>query len=130
MQIKSLAIAAAFTLVAGAAFAESDQAVVEVSVNGNKVTPQSANYPKMALRRRVEGEVVIEFTINSDGKAEDIEIVDAQPKGFFDRSAIQAVKNAQFQPVSDAGKVADGKIQQKYIYSLDPSITKGADTEG
>ena len=50
-------------------------------------------YPARMLKRRVEGYVVMSFTINEQGRPEDIEVVEAEPSKAFVRPAIQALRN-------------------------------------
>jgi protein TonB len=61
-------------------------------------------YPQRALMRHVEGKVVLRFTINPDGSVSDAEVVDAEPTGYFEQSALRAISRWQFHP-----KVVDGK---------------------
>jgi protein TonB len=61
-------------------------------------------YPQRALMRRVEGKVVLKFTINPDGSVSDAEVIKAEPTGYFEQSALRAIGRWQFHP-----KVVDGK---------------------
>ncbi|ASU22268.1 energy transducer TonB [Vibrio qinghaiensis] len=61
-------------------------------------------YPSRALKRGVEGFVTLSFTIDTTGKAVDINIVDANPKRMFEREAMQALKKWKYQP-----QIVDGK---------------------
>lgn len=61
-------------------------------------------YPQRALMRHIEGKVVLRFTINPDGSVSDAEIVEADPPGYFEQSALRAISRWQFHP-----KVVDGK---------------------
>ncbi|PAR27596.1 energy transducer TonB [Vibrio metoecus] len=62
------------------------------------------NYPAKALQRGVEGYVTLRFNIDELGKTRDIEVVDANPKRYFEREAMLALRNWKYQP-----KMADGK---------------------
>jgi protein TonB len=61
-------------------------------------------YPETALRRGIEGWVLLEFTITELGSVEDIKVVDADPPNVFERESIRALKNWKYQP-----KVVNGK---------------------
>jgi protein TonB len=61
-------------------------------------------YPQRALMRHVEGKVVLRFTINPDGSVSDAEVIEAEPAGYFEQSALRAISRWQFHP-----KVVDGK---------------------
>ncbi|PFG57699.1 outer membrane transport energization protein TonB [Vibrio sp. ES.051] len=60
-------------------------------------------YPSKALKRRVEGYVIMRFTIDATGRPKDIEVIEAKPKRMFEREAIRALKKWKYQP-----KVEDG----------------------
>ncbi|ENS5606854.1 energy transducer TonB [Vibrio mimicus] len=62
------------------------------------------NYPAKALQRGVEGYVTLRFNIDELGKTRDIEVVDANPKRYFEREAMLALRNWKYQP-----KIVDGK---------------------
>ncbi len=60
-----------------------------------RIEPQ---YPRDALVRGLEGWVRVEFTILEDGSVADVDVVDADPKGIFERNAIRAVMRWKFKP--------------------------------
>ncbi|WP_241796591.1 energy transducer TonB [Vibrio rumoiensis] len=77
------------------------------------------NYPARLLKRRVEGFVVMSFTINEQGKPEDIEVVQAEPTKAFARSAIQALRGWKYQPKIEGGKaVKQGGQQVKIEFKI------------
>ncbi len=55
-------------------------------------------YPSRAQSSGVEGWVSVSFMINTKGIPEEIKIVESQPEGVFDKSAIKAVKKWRFSP--------------------------------
>ena len=63
-------------------------------------------YPSRALSRGIEGWVLLEFAINELGQAVDPQVVDADPKGTFDRAAVSAVKRWKYRPMIEDGKPA------------------------
>ncbi len=67
----------------------------------HRVEPQ---YPAKALRRGIEGYVVMSFTIDETGRPTNIEVVEAQPIRVFERDAMRALRNWKYQP-----KMLDGK---------------------
>lgn len=60
-------------------------------------------YPPRAQARGVEGWVLLEFTITPEGTTKDIEVVDADPDGYFERAAKDAVKRYKYKP-----RIVDG----------------------
>lgn len=63
-------------------------------------------YPSRALSRGIEGWVLLEFAIDQIGQAMDPIVIDSDPKGTFDRSAINAVKKWKYRPMVEKGKPA------------------------
>ena len=55
-------------------------------------------YPKSAQRRSIEGEVVIEFNVGIDGTVSSAFIVEANPPGRFDSSALRYVNSFEYEP--------------------------------
>ncbi|MEN2269761.1 energy transducer TonB [Vibrio diabolicus] len=66
-------------------------------------------YPSKALKRRVEGYVIMRFTIDATGRPKDIEVLEAEPQRMFEREAIRALKKWKYQP-----KVEDGVSIEQY----------------
>lgn len=61
-------------------------------------------YPRRALTRGIEGYVILSFTVTATGAVRDPLVIEADPKGVFDRSAIQAALKFKYKP-----KVVDGE---------------------
>ena len=116
-------------LVFGASAAQAYNGLYEVEVTGlqglnilegTTVWQPSPIYPSMALRRGLEGQVLVEYTINEQGKAQDIRILDAQPRGFFNNVTVNALENATFGVAYDAGEpVAVEGIKKRFIYLIE-----------
>lgn len=67
-------------------------------------TPQPA-YPPEALRAGTAGEVVVSFTVNTDGSVSNVELVSARPRGVFERNVQSTVRRWRYQPVDSAQNV-------------------------
>lgn len=63
------------------------------------------DYPRDAALAGIQGEVVIEFTVTVSGDTEDVQVIEAQPRGTFDRAARNAVMRWKFQPMSQAKRI-------------------------
>ena len=57
----------------------------------------SPRYPIMAQRRKLEGQVVVQFTIQPDGSVASPRVVSADPPGVFDEAAIVAASRWRFE---------------------------------
>lgn len=71
-----------------------------------RVQPQ---YPRRAQERGIEGFVIVELTVAADGTVppESIVVLQAEPKGYFERAAIKAAQKFKYKP-----KVINGKGQE------------------
>ena len=61
-------------------------------------------YPMSALGRRLEGYVILRFTVTETGSVADPEVLRSEPAGVFDRAASRAVLRWKYQP-----QIVDGK---------------------
>ena len=62
------------------------------------------NFPEIAISRRLEGHVVVRYTITEEGRVRDAEVVESVPPRIFDRSALSTVRRYRFEPVTENGE--------------------------
>lgn len=55
-------------------------------------------YPTRAQQREIEGYVLVEFTIDELGRVVDVRVIEAEPRGVFDRAALEAVERFRYKP--------------------------------
>lgn len=55
-------------------------------------------YPPSALQQRIEGWVLVEFTIGTEGQVKNPRVVAAEPVNVFEQSALDAVQRFRFRP--------------------------------
>lgn len=53
-------------------------------------------YPYFARAKGIEGHVLLEFTVDASGNVQDIEILAAEPRGVFEKAALDAVRRWHF----------------------------------
>ncbi|MCX8663276.1 TonB family protein [Gilliamella sp. B2911] len=92
----------------------------QYSSNPSPISRNRPEYPRRALDMRLEGYVVAMFDVTSEGRVENIRIIEAQPNNIFNRSVISAMKMWKYKPI--AGK--DLKI--KIVFNRDSSISLGS----
>ncbi|WP_167370301.1 TonB family protein [Gilliamella mensalis] len=89
----------------------------QYSGNPSPIRRNQPEYPRRALDMRLEGYVVALFDVNSDGRVENIRIIEANPNNIFNRSVINAMKTWKYKPIA----AKDLKI--KIIFNRDKSIS-------
>lgn len=75
-------------------------------------------YPNAAARRRIEGSVTLEFTVNAQGETEDISVVSSNPPRTFDREALRAVADWKFKPAMKNGQPVSQRLRHTIDFSL------------
>lgn len=65
------------------------------------------NYPRAAERRAIEGMVKVSIDVNADGSVAAVNVIESQPAGIFDTSAINAVQRWKF----EEGNPAQGVLK-------------------
>ncbi|MBY5969415.1 energy transducer TonB [Halomonas denitrificans] len=86
---------------AGAAAPASNEPV-DVGTSARATRKVPPEYPRRAQRRGLEGYVVMQFIIRSDGSVDrgSIQVVDASPRRVFEDAARQAIAGWQFETAS------------------------------
>lgn len=77
-----------------------------------KVAP---NYPRRAITRGIEGYVDLMFDITPAGKTENIRVIYAQPKGYFEDSSLKTLAKWKYKPAMEDGIAMAQKNQTTRI---------------
>lgn len=88
------------------AIREGDLVALSLLDRGPELTaPVRPTYPPLALRRRMEGSVIVSVLVNESGRVEDVKILrgDSSRLGF-DEAAVKAIRQATFTPPMKDGK--------------------------
>ena len=83
------------------------------------VTTAAPRYPKRARQRELSGWVFVEFTVAPNGATEDIVVTEAEPRKIFDRAAIEAVDQWEFEPVVYRGQTISQRAGARLVFSID-----------
>ena len=77
-------------------------------------------YPARALNRGIEGYAVVGFSVNKAGSVFDPFIIESEPKGVFDRSALKGILKFKYKArmVDGHPVVTDGQ-QYQFTYQLE-----------
>lgn len=79
---------------------------------------QPPQYPYQAARRGTEGWVRVSFRVTETGTVEDVVVLESEPPGVFDQSAIKAVYRWQFKPRVVDGQAVTGRAEQVVDFKL------------
>src|SRR5262245_49720491 len=66
------------------------------------ITRPTPEYPLGALHHGVEGSVLLEYTVNERGRVVKSRILDAAPRGVFERAALRALSKWRYEPQNGA----------------------------
>ena len=83
-----------------------------------RIPPQ---YPRDAARNGITGWVQLEVLVNPDGTVRSARVLEAQPKGLFEASAVQAVLRWKFKPKVVNGQPVQQKGAQRIEFNLNPA---------
>ncbi|MBB6242699.1 energy transducer TonB [Rhodanobacter sp. MP1X3] len=75
-------------------------------------------YPQIALRAHQSGWAVVAFTIDPNGRTNDIHVTSSQPKHVFERAAIDAVARYRFTPAMKNGEAVPSAREQRIEFNL------------
>lgn len=96
-------------------------AVVGMGFGDSDVIPlvrMNPVYPSKAKSRKLEGYVTARLKINPEGTVDDVEVIEAKPRGVFEREAIRALYKYKFKPKMDGGKPVAQTATQTIEFSL------------
>lgn len=99
-------------------------AVVGMGFGDTDVIPlvrANAVYPQRALRQKIEGHVTARLTINAQGTVDDVKIIEAEPRGVFEREAIRAMYKYKFKPKMEDGHPVGQTATQTIEFNLEGS---------
>jgi TonB family protein len=120
VQVLSLALVAAMTVAATSSgqteqTSSDGQDVVSASTlkRTSTITP---TWPESAAR--VEGWVLLRFTVLPNGTVTDVEVKESNPAGVFEASAVEALRQWKFEPVERDGKKIAQRAEIRVNYAL------------
>jgi protein TonB len=81
----------------------------------------SPRYPTRALRKKLEGSVLVEFIVSRAGNvlAESLKVIESIPKGTFDRAVLRSLKRWRFKVKLVDGLAVEYKARQRLEFKLD-----------
>jgi protein TonB len=67
-------------------------------------------YPVAAIRRRIEGRVVLRVAIATDGQVSNVEVADSSGFGILDNAATNALWRWRFNPATRGGQFVESTV--------------------
>lgn len=84
-------------------------------------------YPRSALLRGIEGQVVIEFGLATDGSVQDMRVIRAEPAGVFDQSATQAMRSWKY--ALPTGMPASARYRQTMAFMMNAATAASGSSD-
>jgi TonB family protein len=88
-------------------YTEAEREEMRRCADMQPVTNLIPEYPPEALRLGLQGWVQVSFTVTTSGGVRDIRVVDADPAGVFDSSALTTAQQLQFHTCERNGLVTE-----------------------
>ena len=79
-------------------------------------------YPAIAVLKRIEGFVDVEFTVDVNGSVKNVRVVQAEPENIFNQAAKQAVLKYKFSPKMVDNITVEQVAKQRIEFKLSPTI--------
>ncbi len=80
---------------------------------------RNRHYPRLSRRRREEGRVLVGFHITSDGRFEQVRVLESSGRPRLDRAALETVRRTSpFRPPPPTLREADREIRLPLVFRL------------
>lgn len=83
------------------------------------LTDVRPDYPARAAAAGIEGSVTLRFTVNAEGRVEEIEVLASEPPGVFDRAARRAISRSRFVPRQENGVAVAREATKVFNFVLE-----------
>jgi protein TonB len=90
----------------------------QVDVHPTALYPIKPGYPDKAAEQGVEGNVVLLLLIDGAGAVKEATVVEAEPEGYFEESALATFRNARFAPAQKNGRAVKSRVLIRVTYEL------------
>jgi protein TonB len=90
----------------------------QLDVYPQPLTPIKLDYPATAASARANGRLLVLLLIDEFGVVNDASIVEAEPQGYFEETALEVFRAARFSPAQKQGKPVKSRalLQVNYVY--------------
>ena len=91
----------------------------QVDTNPEKISGMDPQMPFRATSRGISGYVKTTFVVNSAGKVGDIKVIEAKPKGVFERTVIRALSKYTYKPGTKDGQMVATRVRKKFEFKVE-----------
>ncbi|MEW6678821.1 MAG: TonB family protein [Pseudomonadota bacterium] len=91
----------------------------DVDTHPREAAPIQPIYPDRARQLGKEGTLKLKVRIDALGQVVDVEVVEAEPAGLFEESALEAFRNARFHPAIRQGRFVRYEAYIRVEFRLD-----------
>ena len=103
---------AALLAVPGSAMADRIYSMSDLDI----INQSAPEFPSAALRSGIDGWVVLEFTVDTNGRVEDVDVADSSSR-VFHRNAIRALEQWRFSPVQENGQAVPVRAMVRFTFA-------------
>ena len=82
------------------------------------VRQTAMQYPPKAKAQGVEGYVLVSLLIGDNGEVQKVRVLESEPGGVFEQTAVNAIRQWRFQPAQYQGKNVKVWARQKIRFNL------------
>ena len=93
----------------------------QVDVHPTALYPIKPGYPEKGVELGVDGKVVLLLLIDETGLVKEVSVMEAEPEGVFEESALVAFRNARFAPAQKNGRAVKSRVLIRVSYELNDS---------
>jgi TonB family protein len=98
---------------------EAPEAPRQTIGGGSVKKPVGPKYPRQAKLRGIEGFVKVGYVVNSDGRVENVEILDAVPAQVFNSSVVKALGKWRYEPFTVDGIPSARAVTQVFEFKVE-----------
>lgn len=75
-------------------------------------------YPDHALTERIGGTVTVQYVVDKQGNTQDVQVIESDPKGVFDRAATDAIRRWRYRPAKYNGQAVEVPVRTRIRFEL------------
>ena len=96
--------------------------MVEVLFVGLLILSLSACSDMQTTKKPDKGTVLLQLSIDEKGQVQNIEVLESEPPGYFEESAVKAFREAKFSPATKGGVPVKSSVKIRVKYDSNGSM--------